>query len=120
ASVGGKARATSVRPYLPYLTYPTYLTLPDPPDLRDLSGLFRRRVLVIVGLRRFRRTRTVHRQADAVPEGIDLPFDLMTALHKILEYRLVPLQARVRDELQPVAARGFVRRLGTAVPERDV
>ena len=26
ASGGGKARATSVRPYLPYLTYPTYLT----------------------------------------------------------------------------------------------
>src|SRR5437867_2021670 len=26
ASGGGKARATSVRPYMPYLTYPTYLT----------------------------------------------------------------------------------------------
>ena len=39
---------------------------------------------------------------------------------QVFEDRLVPLQAGVGDQLHPVAARGFVRRFGDAVPDRHV
>ncbi len=59
-------------------------------------------------------------QADAAPELIDFALDVVAALHEVVEDRLVPLQAGVRDELHPVAARGLVGRLGDAFPDRHV
>src|SRR4030095_3360632 len=102
------------------------LDLPDLPDLLDLPALpdlparLSRRGLFVDGLRRLWRARAIHRQADAAPERIDLALDLVAALHEVIEDRLVPLQPGVRDQLHPVAAGRLVRRLGAAVPNRDV
>src|SRR4051812_11443067 len=83
------------------------------------SAALRARRLV-VGFRRLRWPRPVHRQADAVPERIDLALDFMLTSDQIFEDRLIPLQACVRDQLHPVAARRLVGRLGDAVPDGDV
>src|SRR4029077_19752249 len=75
-----------------------------------------RRVLILPSLHRLRRTRAIHRQADPVPERLDLALHLVMPLHEVVEDRLVPLQPGRRDERHPVAARGFVGRLGRAIP----
>src|SRR3954469_12833277 len=83
-----------------------------------LAGL-RRRLRRVV-FRRLRRARPCHRQRRAVPERCHRALHLVVPLHEILEDRLVPLQPGIRDELQPVAARGFVGRFSDPVPDGDV
>src|SRR6185295_12015334 len=49
---------------------------------------------VLFGLRlgRFGRPRARHRQADALPERLDLPLDFVPAVYFEVENRLIPLQ----------------------------
>src|SRR5436305_12276720 len=86
----------------------------------DLLHRLGGRLLLGLALRRLRRPRPRHRQADAVPEGLHLALDLVMSLDEVLEDRLVPLEPRGRDELHPLAARRLVRRLGAAVPDGDL
>src|SRR5262249_7057204 len=88
------------------------------PQVLKTTASLRRRRRIFLG--RLWRSRPTEAQTDAVGERFDLPLDLVLSQDEVLEDRLVPLQAGCRDQLQPVAARGLVRRLGAAVPDRDV